>query len=296
MQSLKQLGKALWWTLREQRGDRTASRLAQYHRAKLLPEWAVRSWSNASAGAHATPEVSVIITCYNYAHLVRDAIASVLPAAGETLSVEILLVDDASTDGSLDVVCSLLGQLPVPMRVLRPWWNVGVSRARNLGVGRAAGEFVFILDADNQIAAGALARLCARARSEGAAAAYGPVRKVLADGTEVGLVSDRPFDWPFLVNQNNYIDAMALFRRSSLQAIGGYDIELLPVVGGLEDYAVWLEFGARGFKVAFDPAGTGNYLVRPDSMLKRITGKEFRQAKRMFRARYSEGGQRRRAA
>lgn len=243
---------------------------AQHRRAKQLPDFATWRWRNRMFWPRPKPDVSVLITCFNYAAYVGHAMRSAAVAAQQGLTIEIIIVDDASTDGSNKTIRTVARGLPVPVRLLRPWWNVGLSRARNLALARARADFVFILDADNTVAPEALRRLHARMVRENADAAFGPIRRVFADGSTGDLISDRPFDARLLA-QGNYIDAMAMFRRQTLLAMGGYDVDLLRLIGGWEDYALWLALGERGGKVTFEPELVGQYLTKLDSMVSQLT-------------------------
>lgn len=280
---LRHLAAALWWSLKG-RGTRESERLAQMHRALALPGRCARVRTNAAWQAAGVVDVSVVVTCFNYAGYVEEAVRSVFAAESGGLTFELVVVDDASSDESPRRLRALLEVAPLPMRIVRPWWNVGLSRARNVGLLHARGEFVFILDADNFIEPDALRRLCRLARDRRADAAYGPLRTVAVDGTALGWLSDRPFDPAYLRGHGSYIDAMALFRSNALRRIGGYDVRLLEVIGGWEDYAVWLRLAAQDAVVAFDPAPVGVYRVKPDSMVRRIPAVEFAQAMARFRA------------
>ena len=89
--------------------------------------------------------ISVIISTFNRAGLVCDAIASV---KAQTVPVsEILVVDDASTDNSVAVVEALNDPL---VRVIALAENVGQCRARNAGLRQARGQLVAILDSDDR--------------------------------------------------------------------------------------------------------------------------------------------------
>jgi len=88
------------------------------------------------------PMVSVIIPTYNRARLVTEAVASVLAQTYRDL--EILVVDDASTDGS----STALAAWP-QVRVARQACRRGVAAARNRGVAAARGEWLAFLDSDD---------------------------------------------------------------------------------------------------------------------------------------------------
>ena len=91
------------------------------------------------------PAVSVIIACYNGEKVIRKAIDSVL---AQTLqNFEILVVDDGSTDASVDFVAKTYPDGQV--RVLKHAQNRGISAARNTGIRAAKGDFICFLDQDD---------------------------------------------------------------------------------------------------------------------------------------------------
>jgi glycosyltransferase involved in cell wall biosynthesis len=90
----------------------------------------------------ATPKVSVIIPNYNYSQYLREAIDSVL--AQTYPEIEIIVVDDGSTDGSREVLESYGQRISVIFQK-----NAGVSAARNNGVSQSCGEYIAFLDADD---------------------------------------------------------------------------------------------------------------------------------------------------
>lgn len=100
------------------------------------------------------PRVSVVIACFNCERFIQKAIDSVL---AQTISdFEIIVVDDASTDRSCDVVAAY-GDTRVLL--LRNQTNSGPSHARNVGIAAARGEWVAILDGDDWFDADRLATL-----------------------------------------------------------------------------------------------------------------------------------------
>ncbi|MDD2901524.1 MAG: glycosyltransferase [Syntrophales bacterium] len=89
------------------------------------------------------PRVSVIIPTYNRAALVQEAVASVL--AQTCRDFELLVVDDASADGTLEALAVFAGKIQVLSRPVRG----GVSAARNTGIAAAQGEWLAFLDSDD---------------------------------------------------------------------------------------------------------------------------------------------------
>lgn len=88
------------------------------------------------------PKVSVIIPNYNYSQYLREAIDSVL--AQTVVDIEIIVVDDGSTDSSKEILDSYGERIRAVFQQ-----NQGVSAARNHGVSLSQGEFVAFLDADD---------------------------------------------------------------------------------------------------------------------------------------------------
>src|ERR687895_561679 len=88
--------------------------------------------------------LSVIIPAWNRAHLVCDAINSALDQrSGE---VEVIVVDDASTDDTAGLLTRIYGDR---VRLLRLLNRAGAGAARNAGFALATGEFVAFLDSDD---------------------------------------------------------------------------------------------------------------------------------------------------
>lgn len=98
------------------------------------------------------PEVSILMPVKNAASYLRQAVQSVLDQSG--VELELIVIEDGSTDGSEDIVASLED---ARIRVL---WNSrnGIAGALNLGLEHARGDFVARCDADDVWAAGRLAK------------------------------------------------------------------------------------------------------------------------------------------
>lgn len=105
-------------------------------------------------------KVSVVIPCFNGAAFVEKAVRSVL--AQSHADLECIVVDDASTDAS-PLVLKRLAAADPRVVVLTQRSNGGASRARNLGLDAATGDFVTVLDADDLYQPDRLAGLLALA-------------------------------------------------------------------------------------------------------------------------------------
>lgn len=211
----------------------------------------------------AKPRVSVVLTLYNYAGYIGEALQSV--GASDYDDFEIVVVDDGSTDGSVEVAKCVLEQLDwVPSKlVVRPL-NAGLPAARNLGVGYARGEYLFTLDADNSIYRHALGRLVDALDADPEASfAYGLIEKFDGEGSS-GLLSWGPWD-PGRLVYGNYVDAMAMIRASAHREVGGYSVD--PRLYGCEDFAMWCAMADRGLRGVHVPEILCRYRTGRVSML-----------------------------
>jgi len=108
----------------------------------------------------ALPAYDVVIPCHNRAHVVADALASVI--AQTPAPDGIVLVDDGSTDGGGDIVRGLAARHP-GVRALALPRNSGASNARNAGTALCSADWIAYLDSDDCWLPGAAGALLARA-------------------------------------------------------------------------------------------------------------------------------------
>ena len=107
-------------------------------------------------------EISIIIPIYNAEKYLDRCLKTVLQALGN-INGEIILVDNNSTDGSLKIAKDFQKKHLKVVRVLRSNPR-GASAARNLGVAKAKGEYIWFVDADDYIAKSAINKLLAAAK------------------------------------------------------------------------------------------------------------------------------------
>jgi dolichol-phosphate mannosyltransferase len=100
-----------------------------------------------SEEAHARVKLSVIIPCFNEDQTLASCVSRVLEIQDETLAVEVIVVDDGSSDRSFAIAEHLAGSYP-EIRVLRHAKNRGKGAALRTGFREATGDFVAVQDAD----------------------------------------------------------------------------------------------------------------------------------------------------
>ncbi len=196
--------------------------------------------SGAIVGVAARPLVSVIIPCFNTGRYLTEAIESAL--AQTYRPVEVLVVDDGSTDDSAAIACRYPG-----VRVIRQP-NQGVAIARNRGLSECAGEFVVFTDADDRLLPqGVEAGVAALVRHPDAALVYG-FHRIIGEGsaeisTSRAEITDAGYA-RFLRGQPFTPPGSAVFRKSAVVTLGGFLQHPFPV----EDYEFYLRV-ARTFPV-----------------------------------------------
>ena len=226
--------------------------------ADHVDEFTTSSWT---PGPATNAEVTVTVTLFNYADVVLETLDSI--AASSEVNFEIVVVDDRSSDNSVEVVRAWMADHDhVPMLLVASAVNRGLARARNLAIDRARAEFVMIMDADNHVYPTCLRRLAdALNHDTDAAMAYATLE---AFGPTPGLRSAQGWHVPWLC-EKNYIDAQSLMRRSVLERYHGYLLD--DFMYGWEDWEMWLRFAANGDYGVHVPELLGRYRTQLSSMI-----------------------------
>lgn len=232
-----------------------------------MPEAGAEVAATTPAHRAAEPRVSVLVSLYNYGRHIRAALDSV--AAGSFRAFELIVVDDASTDDSLDLAVRWAGSHPdLAALVLHQRSNRGLAHARNTGLEFARGEFAFILDADNEIYPHCLSRLVEALDADPAAAfAYGMSER-FEDAGPAGLISVGGWN-PRRLRQVNHIDAMAMIRTEALRELSGYTSD--DRLHGWEDYDLWCGMAESGRSGHAVREILGRYRQGSGSMLSSVT-------------------------
>jgi glycosyltransferase involved in cell wall biosynthesis len=190
--------------------------------------------SNVS-NAMRTPAVSVIVPCYNHGHFLAEALASI---TSTSLQIEIVVVDDGSTDQTPDVVATF--ETPYDLRFVRQQ-NAGLSAARNRGIRESRGRYLLFLDADDRLAPGGL-EVGASTLDEHPEVAFVFGRCVVMDAS--GELQPTPAQ-PRIVRdlyrellRRNYIwtPSVVMFRREAVEKAGAFN----PRVNAAADYELYL--------------------------------------------------------
>ena len=216
------------------------------------------------SGAYGTasPRVSAVVTLYNYGHLVRQTLDSLVASTG--VDFEIIVVDDHSTDDGRAAVARFVDRHDdVPVVLLGSDINRGLPAARNLGFEHARADRVMVMDADNLVYPNAMARLSrALDRDPAASFAYSSLEEF---GVSAGVRSAMAWNVERLC-EANYIDAQAMIRVDAWERHGGYRVGD-ELVFGWEDWELWLRFAAAGEYGVHVAQMLGRYRTQAESMI-----------------------------
>ncbi len=228
-------------------------------------------------------DITVVLTCFNYGAFLAESVRSVLSQDGGP--PRLLVVDDGSTD---PYTLAQLARLPPQVELVRQA-NAGLAEARNAGLRLAHTPFALVLDADDQLAAGALARLRAVLVAEPALGfSYGIMRFF---GTWEGVLKMPSYD-PYRLLYRHNIGSVALMRRELFEDVGGYD----PAFDGYEDWEFWLHALERGWRGRRVEAVTLLYRRHGQTMFAGARShyrSSFRQLRRKHRELYGRPQRRR---
>jgi glycosyltransferase involved in cell wall biosynthesis len=183
----------------------------------------------------AAPLISVIVPCYNHGHFLREALDSIGPSS---LSIEIVVVDDGSTDDTGKVLAAF--ETPHTLRCIRQP-NAGLANARNRGLRESHGDLLVFLDADDRLTPGALdIGAAALAEHPECAFTFGRCTMMDTDGSlmpttlQPRIVHDHYRE----LLRRNYIwmPATVMFCREAVERAGGFN----PNVNAAADYELYL--------------------------------------------------------
>lgn len=219
------------------------------------------------------PLVSVICLCYNHERFVEDAIRSVLNQTHK--NIQLIVVDDASTDNSVNVIRNFVGSNPA-VKFLALSENAGNCKAFNRGLALAKGSFIIDLAADdgllpNRVEVGVQEL---QERGERFGVHFSDAEIIDAYGAHLYNHSDR-FPHKTIPQGDVYKQVIAryficpptvMFTRQVAEVLGGYDETL-----SYEDFDFWVR-SSRAFQYVYSP----EILVRKRVFKSSLGTKQFK--------------------
>lgn len=212
------------------------------------------------------PDVSVVVPVRNAAGTIAECLDSVLALSYPSDAFEVVVVDNASTDGTPAILERYAGRVRLLHEPSR-----GPSPARNAGVRHARGDVIAFTDADCQVDPGWLTELVPAVRAEDVGMAGGrvlatqPCNYVERFGETIhdqerAITASAP---PYVIAAN------CAARRSTLEAIGGFD----PAFPRGQDADLSFRLGAAGHRLVF--AGGATVYHRNEQTLRGLMREGF---------------------
>lgn len=215
------------------------------------------------------PDVTIVVACYNQAEYLVQCLESV---ANQCTGPELIVTDDASTDGSQELIRSTVDRLGLRAKLVFHSENVGICRTFNEALRLVSTRYVAFLAADDWMDKERV-KLHRQALEDGepdTALVYGDMKVVHSDGRPMALWSDicgeefvpgpeglvftRLLTAPFIPAPS------VMMRTAHVRAAGGYDEEL-----GFEDLDMWFRL-SRVHRIAYEPRPLVYYRRHPKSM------------------------------
>ncbi|MEN5075080.1 glycosyltransferase family 2 protein [Isoptericola cucumis] len=204
----------------------------------------------------APPKVSVVVPVYNAERFVEEAIRSVFAQSMPAEQIEIVAVDDGSTDDSLSILHRLAGEHP-RMRVLTQPNSGSAAAPRNTAIEAATGTYLFFLDADDLLTPRALEKLVEAADVVGADVALGRMKGIGGRGVAKSMFARSTLDAHMV--RTNLIRALGPTKMFRREHVLGLDAWFRPGLRNGEDLAfvAEAELTARRIVVRAD----GDYYI-----------------------------------
>lgn len=208
------------------------------------------------------PLISVLICNYNYAKYIKETLNS---ATAQTYqNIEIIVIDDGSTDESVPVVNKCINENPKSnIRFIPNKKNKGICYTRNEALAAAEGDYVLFLDSDDTIPIDYIETMYTLAIKHSADVVYGDMKLF---GDQKGVVTFPEYSLDELL-LHNYINVSSLLRKDKLDG-QKFDTKLNRQT--LEDYDFWLGLALKGLKFIKAPNVYLNYRIQSKTRNKNV--------------------------
>jgi glycosyltransferase involved in cell wall biosynthesis len=205
--------------------------------------------------------ISVVIPSYNLGRYLQETVDSVL--ASTYKDIEIILVDDGSTDDSAVIAANIAASHSNISFIQQA--NGGPSKARNTGIKQAKGEYILALDSDDLISPDYLQEaFSVLDQSKN-------VKVVYAEAEKFGAVNKpwklKPYS-PLNLAKDNMIYVSAVFRKSDWERVNGFTENKVLV---REDWEFWIKILKDGGDVVKLPFVGFFYRIHATSRRKSMT-------------------------
>lgn len=219
-----------------------------------------------------SPVVSIIVPCYNSGRFLRGTLAAV--QAQTFTDWECIVIDDASSDESADIVAAMASEDP-RIVLVRLEKNLGAAGARNAGLGRVRGSYLAFLDSDDYWKPEKLALQLEFAQATQAAMVHSSYRFVDEAGEFLpgGVKASARVDLRSYMRNTEIGMSTSLIDRTQVESFTFKDIRLC------QDTDLWLTLLERGHLSRGMPEVLVHYRIREGQ----ISGSKIGMARQVLR-------------
>jgi GT2 family glycosyltransferase len=208
-----------------------------------------------------TCEVDLLIVFHNSRRWIPGLLESL---RRNTIPVRAYFIDNASSDGTPELLAAAAGTLPFPVHVVRSLHNNGFARGMNLLASQSESEFMFLLNPDAQLETGCLEALLSRARVDD--------RVGICDARQTPR--EHPKAWDPSTGETTWCSgAAALVRRKAFEDVGGFDERLFFMY--CEDVDLSWKLWLKGWKCVYEPAAVIQHFTQDVVPGKRRTQENY---------------------
>jgi len=198
-------------------------------------------------------DISLVITNYNKARLIDRAIRSCLNQLVFRKTIEIIVIDDASTDDSIKVISEFSDEIKLHVNSS----NMGVAHSSNVGIEMAMGRYLMRVDADDYLSA-LSCEFLSQILDNNSSIDY-----VYADHYRINVSGHITEKVSLSTKDILYMHgAGVLMRTEMLRSVGGYDVSLR----NCEDYDLLYRLDKDGYKGYHVPAPLYRYYIHGGNM------------------------------
>lgn len=217
------------------------------------------------------PKVSVVITSYNYEDYIGEAIESVI--AQTYKNWELVVVDDASTDRSVEVISRYVKQFPDKIRLIAQTENRGVGYVANLGIENTTGEYIANLGSDDRMLPQRLEKQMAYfQKNPKVGVVCSDVVVINSDGVVVegDTVFSKPItDLRMQLLEGNFINSPSVTHIKRIHTEMG---DINPILDYVQDFDHWLRILDR-YEIVRLPEKLTEYRIHGKNLSARESGK-----------------------
>lgn len=189
--------------------------------------------------------VSVIIPAFNVAGYIREAVYSVLNQTHT--GIEIIVVDDHSSDSTFEILKELQKEIPEKLVLLQNPENKGASHSRNKGLAIANGEYIQFLDADDLLLPQKIESQISKVQT-GSPLIIGNYKRQTIRGEQVEKPFGKTDEWVSLANSTLGITSANLWPKNTVSEVGGWNESLKSS----QEYDLMFRLLKTDVKVIFD--------------------------------------------